>query len=78
MDKNNKNVDKEEKKQKIKKYIAKHEINKVLNEMVNSVIHNKEKSPYFRNMYHKNCVAYVASGLRDQNSLGSDLIFAVI
>ncbi len=46
MDKNNKNVDKEEKKQKIKKYIAKHEINKVLNEMVNSVIHNKEKSPY--------------------------------
>ena len=39
---------------------------------------NKSKSPYFRNMYHNHSIAYIASGLRDQNSLGSDLIFAVI
>ena len=39
---------------------------------------NKEKSPYFRKMYHRHNTAYIASGLRDQNSLGSDLIFAVI
>ena len=39
---------------------------------------NKSKSPYFRNMYHNHSLAYVASGLRDQNSLGSDLVFAVL
>lgn len=39
---------------------------------------NKSKSPYFKNMYHNHSVAYIASGLRDQNSLGSDLVFAVL
>lgn len=39
---------------------------------------NKSKSPYFRKMYHNHNVAYIASGLRDQNSLGSDLVFAVL
>ena len=39
---------------------------------------NKSKSPYFRNMYNNHNIAYIASGLRDQNSLGSDLIFAVL
>lgn len=39
---------------------------------------NKSKSPYFRNMYHDHSIAYIASGLRDQNSLGSDLIFSVL
>ena len=39
---------------------------------------NKAKSPYFRNMYHDHNIAYIASGLRDQNSLGSDLIYGII
>lgn len=36
----------------------------------------KSKSPYFKNMYHNHPIAYIASGLRDQNSLGSDLLFS--
>lgn len=39
---------------------------------------NKKKSPYFNNLYNDPSIAYIASGLRDQNSLGSDLIYAVI
>lgn len=39
---------------------------------------NKAKSPYFRNMYHSHQIAYIASGLRDQNSLGSDTIYGLI
>jgi hypothetical protein len=37
-----------------------------------------KKSPYFQNLYGKHNVAYIASGLRDQVSLGSDLLFSVI
>lgn len=39
---------------------------------------NKSKSPYFQKMYHNHNIAYISSGLRDQNSLGSDLIFSVL
>lgn len=37
---------KSQKKEKIQKYIKQHGINYVLSEMLNTVIHNKEKSPY--------------------------------
>lgn len=37
-----------------------------------------KKSPYFQNLYNKHNIAYIASGLRDQVSLGSDLLFSVI
>lgn len=39
---------------------------------------NKAKSPYFNKMYHDHNIAYIASGLRDQNSLGSDLLYGVL
>lgn len=37
-----------------------------------------KKSPYFKNLYNNHNIKYIGSGLRDQSSLGSDLLYAVI
>lgn len=39
---------------------------------------NKAKSPYFQNLYNKPAVSYISSSLRDQNSLGSDMLVGIL
>lgn len=37
-----------------------------------------KNSPYFQNLYNNPNIAYIASGIRDQISLGSDLLWSVL
>lgn len=50
----------------------------VQREFIQWLSENKKKSPYFQNLYHNPDISYISSSMRDQNSLGSDLAFAVL
>lgn len=47
-------------------------------EFVKPIYDMMELSPYFQNMYNNHNIALVPTGVRDQNTLGSDLIFGVL